>query len=83
MTQDNKPLTKKDFFAGLGEFFEKILAPYLEDRFGRVENRLDNVENQLDSMDRKFDLVTEKVTDQERKLAGHEERITTLETSPH
>lgn len=68
---DNKPLTRRDFFAGLGEFFEKVLAPYLEEhvekrldkhdkKFDRVEERLGGVEGQLISMDRKLDLVAEK-----------------------
>lgn len=90
MPQNNKPLTKKDFWAGLGEFFEKVLAPYLEKhvekrldehdkRFDRVEERLDGVEGQLISMDRKLDLVAEKVTIQEKTVSAHNTRLSRLE----
>lgn len=82
MTQKNQSFTKKDFFVGLAEFFEKILAPYLEERFGNIEKRLDEHDKRFDKHDqslnrieRTLDLVAEKVT-------THEKRIKTLEVSP-
>lgn len=75
MTQDNKPLTKKDFFAGLGEFFEKILAPYLEESFSKVEGRLDKVEGRLDKVEERLDGVEERLDGVENKLKSMDKKL--------
>ncbi|MDP3955597.1 MAG: hypothetical protein Q8Q15_04535 [bacterium] len=84
MPTKDQPFTKKDFFAGLAEFFEKILAPYLEERFGNFEKRLDEhdkrfekIDGQLGSMDRKLDLIVEKVTEHDVRLTRLEKRTLT------
>lgn len=64
----------------LGNFFEQVLAPYLEQhvevrldklegRMDALEGKVDNLQTQVNSMNRKLDLVAEKVTDHERKIA--------------
>lgn len=82
MTNKTEFLTKKDLWEVLGDFFEKVIAPYFE----RIEKRLDGhdkrfekVENQLDTMDRKLDLVAEQTTLSKKALADHEKRIGRVE----
>lgn len=76
MPTKDQPFTKKDFLEGLGDFFEKVLAPYFEEhvdkRFDEHDKRFEKIEGQLDSMDRKLDLIAEKVTE-------HDVRLTHLE----
>lgn len=76
MVKDNQPLTKKDFLTGLMEFFEKVLAPYLDEH---IEDRLDEIEQKLEEHDRRFDKLDDRLDRHGKQLETHEVRITKLE----
>ncbi len=92
MNQGKLNNTRTKIFDELMLFFENILVPYLDKRFGGVENRLGGVENRLDKVKNSIqELKTEVmyVKDNVRDLKAdsptvkeftdHEKRISHLE----
>jgi archaellum component FlaC len=75
-------------------FWEGIIFPYLEKRFGKVEDRLDKVEGRLEKVEGRLEKVETELTyvkDDVRNLKadaptnkefqGHEKRIKHLENT--
>lgn len=86
---DNQPLTRKGLMQALGDFFEQVLAPYLEEhveaRLDKLEGRVGKVEGRVGSLEEKVDNLQSQVISIDRKLdlvAGkvtdHERKLAAL-----
>jgi len=84
MNQSKPNNARTKIFDELMLFFENILAPYLDERFGGVETRLGGVEEDLDEV--KTDLkivkrgieILQKTTPNKFDFYDHEKRIIRL-----
>lgn len=45
----------------LGDFFEQILAPYLDKRFGEHDKRFDEMEERFDGIDLKLEKIDDRL----------------------
>lgn len=68
MDQRKPNNTRTKIFDELMLFFEHIMVPYLDERFGGVETRLGGVETRLDKVETRLDKV-------ETRLGGVEEDL--------
>ena len=76
----------KAFSNGIGEFFEKILAPYLQGEFDKIDNQFkensedhDDIFRKLDQNQKEHDEMFVRFDRIENKVDGHERRIRALE----
>lgn len=82
---------KSKILTELINFFEEILAPYLDKKFDGVENRLDNVENKLENVESDIryikmdirDLKTDMPTKKEFTVVRKLEKIHQKELSSY
>ena len=92
MDQRKPNNTRTKIFDELMLFFEHIMVPYLDERFGGVETRLDKVESRLGGVEEDLDEVKtdlkivkrgieilQKTTPNKFDFNDHEKRITRLE----
>jgi archaellum component FlaC len=54
-SMDGKNGDRKKIVDELMAFFENILEPYLDRRFGGLENRMDGLENRMDGLENRMD----------------------------
>ena len=73
MDQRKPNNTRTKIFDELMLFFEHIMVPYLDERFGGVETRLGGVETRLDKVETRLDKV-------ETRLGGVEEDLDEVKT---
>jgi len=73
MDQRKPNNTRTKIFDELMLFFEHIMVPYLDERFGGVETRLGGVETRLGGVETRLDKV-------ESRLGGVESRLDKVES---
>ena len=76
----------KAFSQGIGDFFEKVLAPYLQGEFDKIDNQFrensedhDDIFRKLDQNQKEHDETFVRLDRIENKVDGHEKRIKKLE----
>jgi len=84
MNQSKPDNARTKIFDELMLFFENILAPYLDERFGGVETRLDGVETRLDKVETRLGGVEEDLGEVKNELKIVNRKIDILqETTPN
>jgi len=84
MNQSKPDNARTKIFDELMLFFENILAPYLDERFGGVETRLDKVETRLDKVETRLGGVEEDLGEVKNELKIVNRKIDILqETTPN
>lgn len=79
-------LTKKDLKQigelinlKLADFFEQVIAPYLDKH---VEKKFDEMDERFDQVDRKLDKMTGRLDRHDSTFNNHKKRIFRLEKHP-
>ena len=62
-------LFDKLFDKNIMDFFEKILAPYLDKRFGEHDKKFDEIEVRFDKVDRKLEKIDDRLDKHDVLLA--------------
>ena len=84
MNQSKPDNARTKIFDELMLFFENILAPYLDERFGGVETRLGGVETRLDKVETRLGGVEEDLGEVKNELKIVNRKIDILqETTPN
>ena len=80
MDQRKPNNTRTKIFDELMLFFEHIMVPYLDERFGGVETRLGGVETRLDKVESRLGGVESRLDKVESRLGGVEEDLDEVKT---
>lgn len=86
LARDDLGQIQKMITTSLGDFFEKVLAPYLQGEFDKIDNQFkengedhDDIFRKLDQNQKEHDEMFVRLDRIENKVDGHERRIKKLE----
>lgn len=80
---NHQPLTKKDLWGSLMDFFDQILTPRFEEIDNKLkehDNHFERIEQKLEEHDCRFDKLDDRLDHHGKQLDNHEVRLVKLET---